>query len=262
MTSVLSKYHLVRDRHDERDLYVHQSPSFKLMAPASLPESVNLQKYCSPVVDQGDLGSCTANAITAAMEFLENQAKEFETPAGAFVRLSRLFLYYNERMVEGDINQDDGAQICDGVASTKNYGVATEITWPYSVQKFATTPSTAAYAEALTRRTSAYARVSNLNISNIKQALASGYPIVFGFTVYDSFESDYVAQTGLVNLPTPSEQNMGGHAVMMVGYDDATQRVLVRNSWGPGWGLGGYFTLPYAYVTSPDLATDFWTITK
>jgi C1A family cysteine protease len=94
----------------------------------------------------------------------------------------------------------------------------------------------------------------------MKGCLAAGYPFVFGFTVYESFESDAVAKTGVVEMPAPSEKVLGGHAVVAVGYDDSTQRFIVRNSWGPGWGMGGYFTIPYAYLTDSNLADDFWTV--
>jgi C1A family cysteine protease len=92
--------------------------------------------------------------------------------------------------------------------------------------------------------------------------MADGFPFVFGFTVYDSFESDQVAKTGILNMPKPDEPEVGGHAVMGVGYDDAKKRLLVRNSWGADWGMKGYFTMPYDYVASRDLSDDFWTIRK
>jgi C1A family cysteine protease len=94
----------------------------------------------------------------------------------------------------------------------------------------------------------------------MKGCLASGYPFVFGFSVYTEFESDTVATTGVLNMPSPKEKLLGGHAVIAVGYDDKTQRFIVRNSWGAKWGIKGYFTIPYAYLTDPNLAADFWTI--
>ena len=97
-------------------------------------------------------------------------------------------------------------------------------------------------------------------LNQIKGCLAHGYPFVFGFPVYESFESQEVAKTGVVPMPGSSEQMLGGHAVLAVGYDDATQRFLVRNSWGDGWGMGGYFTMPYAYLMDRGLSSDFWAI--
>ena len=92
--------------------------------------------------------------------------------------------------------------------------------------------------------------------------MAGGYPFEFGFTVYESFESQEVAQTGVVPMPQQTEKVLGGHAVMAVGYDDAQQRIIVRNSWGTSWGQQGYFTMPYAYLTNHQLSSDFWTIQR
>ena len=255
-------FHWKRDHHDARDFYAHTCSAFKLMAPEAVPASADLRNLCSPIFDQGQLGSCTGNALTGAMEFLENKAGEFKT-ADKFVNLSRLFVYYNERSLEGDVQQDNGAQISTGIKTLNKIGICTEANWPYVIHRFATKPTDAAYSDAGTKKTVAYARVDRSNgIDGIKQVLASGYPIVFGFTVFSGFESDEVAKTGVLNMPAAGETNQGGHAVMMVGYDDASQRVTVRNSWGTGWGQQGYFTMPYEYVISRDLANDFWTITK
>ena len=100
----------------------------------------------------------------------------------------------------------------------------------------------------------------NRDLAQMKGCLAAGYPFVFGFTVYDAFESGVVAKTGVLNMPTSAEQVVGGHAVLCVGYDDAAQRFIVRNSWGAKWGQKGYFTMPYAYMITRGLASDFWTI--
>jgi len=258
-----SKYHWKRDYHDDSAVYAHQNETFKLVNPTSLPTKIDLRHFCSLVADQGQLGSCTGNALVGAVEFLENKAKEFEVN-GKFVSLSRLFIYYNERNLEGTVSQDDGAQLSDGIKSLASQGVCTETAWPYITHRFAVKPSDAAYTDAATRKISAYARVDRSNgIQGIKQALASGYPIVFGFMVYSAFESDSVAESGILHMPDfATEKCMGGHAVLMVGYDDSTKRVIVRNSWGSSWGQGGYFTMPYDYVTNLNLANDFWTITK
>jgi C1A family cysteine protease len=105
-----------------------------------------------------------------------------------------------------------------------------------------------------------YQRLDSSNLNQLKGCIASGYPFVFGFTVYDAFESQEVAKTGVLNMPGPKEKVQGGHAVLAVGYDDAAQRFTVRNSWGKDWGIKGYFTIPYSYLTTTDLADDFWTI--
>jgi len=260
---MFNKYNWARDHHDARDEYAHSCSSFKLTAPSALPSSVDLRNFCSPVYDQGQIGSCTANALCGALEYLENKTQDFETN-GQFIQLSRLFLYYYERADNGgDVHKDNGAQLSTGVKILTNIGVSTEHTWPYVTWKTSLEPSTEAYTDAGTRKIVQAARVErDSGINGIKQVLASGYPIVFGFLVYDSFESEGVASSGVLNMPQANEQTQGGHAVMMVGYDDATQRVIVRNSWGAFWGQKGYFTMPYSYVIDRNLANDLWTITQ
>ena len=172
---------------------------------------------------------------------------------------SRLFIYYNERVIEHSVGTDSGAQIRDGIKSIAKQGVCSEKTWPYDIQKFTDKPPTAAYKEAQQYRAVQYQRVAR-SLSQFRGCLAEGYPFVFGFTVYDSFESNAVAHSGVVPMPGPGESVLGGHAVLAVGYDDASQRFIVRNSWGAGWGQKGYFTMPYAYLTETNLSDDFWTV--
>lgn len=220
----------------------------------ALPTSVDLRAHCPPVYNQFQLGSCTANAIGAALQF--ERERQGLTPD--FVP-SRLFIYYGERVIEGTVDEDSGAEIRDGMKVVSKLGAPPETDWPYIADQFAVKPPVTAYTDALSDRALKYYKVAQA-VSQFQSSLAGGYPIVFGFTVYESFESDQVAQTGEVPMPGPTEQVLGGHAVMMVGYDNSTNRVLVRNSWGADWGMGGYFTMPYDYVTDPDLASDFWTI--
>ena len=197
--------------------------------------------------------SCTANAIAAALEF--DQMKEKQQ---VFMP-SRLFIYYNERVMEGTVNEDSGAQIRDGIKSVAQQGDCPETLWPYDITKFAVKPPAQCYQQALKFKALQYQRLSQI-LNQLKGCLASGYPFVFGFTVYSSFESQQVAQTGHAPMPSPPEASVGGHAVMAVGYDDSQNWFIVRNSWGVGWGMQGYFTLPYAYLLEQNLANDFWTI--
>jgi len=172
---------------------------------------------------------------------------------------SRLFIYYNERLIEGTVDIDSGAMIRDGIKSVASQGACPESEWPYDIAKFTDKPSAQAYRDAATDRAVSYqSLVQDLN--QMRGCLASGYPFIFGFTVYESFESPAVAQTGHAPMPGPNERAVGGHAVMAVGYDDASQTFLVRNSWGAGWGMAGYFTMPYTYLIQPGLASDLWTI--
>lgn len=252
MPRKIRRYGWIPDIPDPRD-FMYAAPSTVLR---TLPASVDLRPGCPPVYDQGQLGSCTANAIGGAFEFEQEKLHLEEWVP------SRLFIYYNERAIEGTVNQDSGARIRDGIKSVVSQGVPPETDWPYSTELTLVTekPPATAYADALKNKVIAYQRLMQ-NMSQMKGCLAEGYPFVFGFTVYESFESTEVAQTGVVPMPNPSsEQQIGGHAVMAVGYDDAQQRFIIRNSWGADWGLKGYCTMPYAYLTDHQYSNDFWTI--
>jgi len=256
----ISGYGWTPDLPDHRDFLYAVPPHVTAVA---LPPSVDLRPQCPPVYDQGQLGSCTANAIAGAIEF--DQIKEKLTESTP----SRLFIYYNERVIEHDVQLDNGAQIRDGIKSVASQGVCPETSWPYSDQNtdpdpcptcpYAKKPSANCYSQAKNHKVKLYQRLTPV-LDTLKGCLASGYPFVFGFTVYASFESQQVAQTGIVPMPAPGEKVMGGHAVMAAGYDDSKQQFIVRNSWGTGWGIKGYFMMPYAYLTNSNLADDFWTI--
>lgn len=240
----------VKDRIDHKDR-VFAATSEQLV----VPRTIDLRSQCSPIEDQGDLGACTGHAIVGALEYLENIQHEH------FIRLSREFVYYNERVLEGTVRSDAGASIKDGIQVIATYGACEETLWPYDVSRFRQKPSEQAYEDALKRRALAYAAVDQTKEA-ITQCLALRKPIVFGIMVYDSFESDETASTGLVPMPAVTEKCLGGHAVMMAGYDLDTDRVLVRNSWGKDWGIQGYFWLPFDYVLSPALSDSFWTVSK
>jgi C1A family cysteine protease len=219
----------------------------------ALPPMVDLRGLCPPVYDQGQLGSCTANAIGAAFEFdLMKQKLPVFIP-------SRLFIYYNERVMEHTVKSDSGAQIRDGMKVINTEGVCPESIWSYDVSKFTKRPPSKAYAQAKLYESVLYQPVSQ-TLDQMKGCLASGFPIIMGFSVYQSFESPEVAKTGIVPLPGKNESCLGGHAILAVGYDDSIQRFIVRNSWGDTWGISGYFTVPYEYFTNPELADDLWTL--
>jgi C1A family cysteine protease len=248
-TRPIERFGWVPDLPDARD-FLFSAPEEVL---TKLPKKVDLRSKMPAVYDQGQLGSCTANAIGAAFEF--GQAKQGQKD----FMPSRLFIYYNERAMEGTVDTDSGAMIRDGMKSVAKVGVCTETTWPYDIPKFTEKPPKKAYDEATKHQALVYRRVLP-NLHQMQGCLASGYPFVFGFSVYESFMSPEVAKTGEVPLPPRGEQLIGGHAVVAVGYDDAIQRFIVRNSWGDGWGIKGYCTMPYGYLTDPQLARDFWAI--
>jgi C1A family cysteine protease len=243
-------YGWVPDLPDHRDyLYGALRP-----VPPGLPPRVDLRLYCSKVEDQGTLGSCTANALAGALEFLEIRDKV------RFADLSRLFIYYNERAIEHSVRSDSGAMLRDGIKTLAKQGVCTEKCWPYIVSRFAKKPGKGQYREAGGHQITSYRRI--LTLDEMRTCLAEGFPFVFGFTAYEGFASQKVEKTGSLDLPTPKERAIGGHAVMAVGYDDAEKRFIVRNSWGPKWGMKGYFTMPYAYAEDRNLSDDFWTIRR
>lgn len=210
-----------------------------------LPPLIDLRPSCPDVYDQGNLGSCTANGIAGAIQFVQPT-----------VMPSRLFIYYNERVIEGDPDQDGGAEIHDGIQSVSSKGACPESEWPYDISEFAVEPPVACYTDAIKDLISDYVSLDNNN--DIKQCLNSGFPVVFGMTVYESFESPDVASSGIVPIPGDSEQVIGGHCMLIVGYDDSKKSFIVRNSWGSGWGLAGYCYIPYAYISK--YASDFWSI--
>lgn len=250
------------DLPDPRD----QILSFREATVLSLPSAIDLRPLCPPVYDQGKIGSCTANALAGMVAFM--RARERLPPLAP----SRLFIYYNERVIENSVPSDAGAALRDGMKSVARQGACDEADWPYDDTpadasgnfpagcRAVTCPSAALYTAALEDRAVAYKRVLQL-AEQMKACLSDGYPFVAGFTVFSGFESEETASTGVADMPNLLlERPVGGHAVLVVGYDDATSRFLCRNSWGPQWGMEGYFTIPYAYFCNPALASDFWTI--
>lgn len=214
--------------------------------------AVDLRLYCSPIEDQGNLGSCTGQAIAGAIELLN---KRNNKPTD----VSRLFIYYYERLILGTINYDSGAYIRDGIKATNKYGASLETYWPYNIAKFKREPVVEAKNDALNRKVSRYERIDNFD--GCINALTNGYPIIMGFNVYDSFMTKVVANTG--NMPFPNlkrEKLLGGHAVLLVGYDKIRKVFIARNSWGTRWGDRGYFYMPFDIVKNTTLSGDFWII--
>jgi len=225
--------------------------------PRKLPAAVDLRAGCSPVEDQGDLGSCTAQALSGALEYLELKTLLRGVPPG-YRDLSRLFIYYNERVAMDTVREDSGAMLRVGIKTLAKFGVCKELLWPYDADRFAKKPTDRCYQEALGHTIKAYQRLSDLQ--EMKACLAQGTPFVLGFSVYEHAMTRAVARTGVIRMPEPGERLEGGHAVLAVGYNDATQTLLFRNSWGESWGKKGYGELPYGYLTSRNLSDDFWCV--
>lgn len=303
---------------------------FRFRAPQGLfrvAASVDNRFRCSPVEDQGNLGSCTANAIAGAIEANENTkilgksatvlsgaaqvqsdgsvqfltvvrpswkvtaaSVQYTTPTvdgagnisftgmvqptsataakvSSFVNLSRLFQYYATRTLEGSVNFDAGASLRNSIKAAVNYGCLDETLWPYDTQKFAVKPPQPLWTQAASRKVTSYHGINDGDVASMKAALNLGFLVPFGFLVYDYFMSADMGAKGLLGRPKPGEKVLGGHAVCLVGYDDtkvmpdgSKGAFLVRNSWGPTWGVGGYFWMAYNYVADPTLAWDFWVI--
>lgn len=241
-------YGWVPDLPDHRDkLYGAEAKRRK-----SLPSKVDLRNTCSAIDNQGRLGSCSANALAGALEFLECK------DGAPYEDISRLFIYYNERVIEHSVDRDSGASPRDGVKTLAKLGACSEKIWPYDISKFTHKPTAACYRDAAQHQITSYHRIQTLN--EMRACLAEGFPFVFGFTVYDGFESEEVGKTGVLNMPKPTEKLVDGHIVLAVGYDDKQKRFIVRNSWGADWGMRGYFTMPYDYLADRNLSDDFWTI--
>lgn len=242
----LRVYNWKNDNHDSRDF------KFKLRKVLPLPEFVDLRELCPGVYDQGALGSCTANAIAAAYQFDENNLICDFTP-------SRLFIYYNERRMEHTLSSDAGALIRDGIKTINRNGVCPEDMWPYDISKFDKHPPSRCYKAAMEHKAVEYARV-NQNLGHLKTCLARGYPIIFGFQVFEGFDKTGV--TGVLEMPGEHDICKGGHAVLAVGFDNSRESFIIRNSYGPEWGIKGHFYMPYSYVLNKDYCNDFWVIQK
>ena len=203
--------------------------------------------------NQKSLNSCSSNAIAAAVEFDLMKQK-----GGRVIFPSRLFIFYNSRAVEHTERSDEGVYIRDAIKAVARHGDCPEKLWPYVEHKFATRPPKICYDSALKYRAVQYYRLHR-NLDDMRACLASGYPFVFGFLAHEKFR-DVVKKTGRLEMPARGEAVIGKHAVLAVGYDDSRERFIVRNSWGPKFGLAGYFTMPYDYLRKEDLSADFWTI--
>lgn len=235
------------------DLRDHQADASGL----TVHDEVDPRADLPPIFDQGQLGSCTANAVAAAVQY---DATLDGSDPGA---LSRLWIYWYERKLEGSPpDQDTGAQGRDGLKVCMTIGVPLEAHWPYDISQFSVQPPASLDGEAAEHTISNYRAVPR-NQDSMKAVLSNRQTIAFGFTVYESFESQAVASSGIVPLPNRTEKTLGGHEVLMVGYLKAEPNyALVRNSWGTGWGMQGYFLMPWAYILDANLATDFRTIRR
>lgn len=244
-------YPLQRSRLESSDFKVQTIQKAK-----ELPRFVDLTAQCSPVTNQSRLGSCGAHAIVSGLrEFLLLKNSNDQT------RLSRLFHYYMTRKLEGNLGEDSGMTLKVGMRAIQEYGTCTEKRDPYIIADYNVPPSPEEIEEA--KKYKLQTGYALRNILEVKNCLASGYPVVFGMEVFPYMESSEMAKRGTLSLPSDNEEALGGHAVICVGYKETKDYkgggfLLVRNSWGSSWGLKGYFKMPYEYVRR-GFVFDFWT---
>jgi len=219
---------------------------FKIQKEIVLPPIVDLRSKFPACYNQGNLGSCTSNAIVGAYQYL--------TPS--FMG-SRLFQYYNERVIEHSINIDSGATVSDSIKAVVNYGMCAEKNWPYNIKKFAVKPVPTCYKLALKHKALKVLNVEQ-TLTAMQAELTAGFPFVLGFVVYSSFESQQANSTGVIPMPGPNDFILGGHCVVVCGYNET--HWICRNSWGTSWGANGYFYIPLAYFLDHNLCSDIWTI--
>ena len=241
----IPKYHWVKDKIDTRD-HPYQ------LTNKTQSNIVDLRQYCSLIENQGNLGSCTGQAIAGAIELLHKRQNRT-------LDISRLFIYYYERVLIGTVNYDSGAYIRDGIKVCYKYGAPTENLWPYNIRKFRTVPQKTALIDAAKRKVTSYLRAADFN--QVIDAITSGYPVTIGFSVYSSFNTNTVARTGIMPYPNVNKERLlGGHAVLLVGYNKDNNTFIARNSWGTRWGDKGYFYMPFQVIQNNRMSSDFWVI--
>ncbi len=266
----LPDYPDIRDYSDSHEKIKPILSRLKSRTEDGLPQKADLRKWCSPVENQGDIGACTAHAVAGIVEYFERKSFDRYTDA------SRLFLYKVTRNLL-HLKGDTGAYLKATLGALTLFGIPPEEHYPYETSKFDEEPGAFCYAFAQNYQCISYFRHDAANITreqilySIKKYIAAGIPAAFGFTVYSSIRQ--ADNKGLIPFPARNEKLLGGHAVAAVGYDDSivienntagystTGALLIRNSWGEGWGEDGYGWLPYEYVLK-GLAQDWWSILK
>lgn len=220
----------------------------------ALPAAVDLRPWMTPIEDQGALGSCTSNALAGAVEYLVRRSR------GETIDVSRLFVYYHQRLWDGSVREDVGASVADGIRVLHRLGAPIERAWPYQRDLFAVQPPEAIYAAAERQQISDWWSLE-VDADALRGCLARGFPVVFGTRVTESFMRP--RSDGVIAMPSASDRDdarHGRHALLLVGYDDARRVFVVRNSWGDDWGDRGYCYMPYAYVCERRWTRSCWAI--
>lgn len=241
------------DQPDFRDRYFKDT---KYKAGLSIDDTVDWRNRIGMCWDQGEIGSCVAHGVGSLIIYVYPELMP-----------SRLKIYYDGRAIEKTTRIDSGLEIRDGVKATVKDGVCQEAMWPYDVAKFKRKPPAKCYSTKNEKLITEYARVGKSNkdsdiLDEMLNCLQQGSPIVFGSMLYESFESDSVAQTGIVPMPNTREKSIGGHCLAAYGFNKSKKTFIVRNSWGVDWGDNGYCHMPFDYLINNDLTSDLWMITR
>jgi hypothetical protein len=231
----------------KKDPYNHRDLFYKVVKNSSTKNKVDLRKWCSPIEDQLHLGSCVGQAIVGAFELMTNKLHPEK-----FKDLSRLFVYYNARLLEGYVEEDVGTYVRDGIKAVHKWGICIEEKWPYLIKKFADAPNVESYIDARSRLIDSYYRINS--IDDMIALLDMEIPIVTGIQVFGDF--DRLGSDAVLPLPSDKDYILGGHAVTIVGYDNDRKYFICRNSFGEDWGDQGYFYMPYDYTEM--YAMDTW----
>lgn len=246
-------YGTKKDRFDRRD-HVYEPPA---RLKGKLPPKVDLRPLMPPVYNQRHLNSCSAQAIAAALWFESRHHHDKPRHSSP----SRLFIYFNERAIEGILPHNGPVSLRSGYKTVARDGVCSEPLWPYDVRRFRRRPPARCQKIATEHKAIRYMRLER-SLADMRACLAEQRPFTFGFNIHKTFKSELVKKTGVVPIPTPHDKVLGGHAMLVVGYLDDSRHFIVRNSWGPTWGDRGYCYVPYQCMLDDDLAWDFWTVTK
>lgn len=234
----------------------------------TLPDAVDLRPLMSPIDDQATLNDCVAFATVRNLEFLELQELRAKTTGAevfdpnTFTPISELFVYWNARGIDGDQNKDQGTENKSAIMAIRNSGICRKALWPNDVHQVLVKPSQACFDEAQSHQALFAYQLDNSKIVQMKQTLALGFPFIYGISVYDSFMTKEVEESGVIPMPGKKEAMQGGHSMCCVGYSDEQQAFIAANSWGTDWGIQGCCYIPYEYLTSLDLCSDVWTLRK
>ena len=237
----------IRDPYDSRDKL------YKLTKPVEDVQYVNLISDFPQIFDQLTISSCVAQGSSAQFFNIRRKCKMHE-----FVP-SRLMIYFEGRREIGMIMKDSGMRPRDAMKIMTKIGACDEKLWPYIISKFKDSPPAKCYEEAEKHQLLEYHRLGH-SLNEMKACLIEGYPFGAGIDVFESMMSKEVSMTGWVPMPKPKERNLGGHYVVVVGFDEKAKVFILRNSWGTSWGMGGHFVLNYEYLLNDKLSDDFWTL--